>query len=80
MIVYLNKNLNDMTYLIREISKLIMFIVTWTLPVLLSRWNENNHFLWLFILSLVVTVGIFQHYEELEKVSNFESVEDGTDE
>lgn len=59
-----------MVHIIREVSKLLMFAITWTFPLLLSRWNENNEFLWFFILSLIITVGIFSHYEDLEEIDN----------
>lgn len=56
--------------IIREISKLCMFTIMWVFPLLLSRWNGNNNFLWFFILSIVVTVGVFSHYEDLEKIDD----------
>lgn len=45
-----------------------MFVVAWAFPLLLARWNDNNLFLWLFALSLIITVGIFSHYEILEEL------------
>lgn len=65
------KNLNRMIHIIRvirEVSKCIMFTILWTFPLLLTRWNGNNNFLWFFALSLIVTVGVFSHYEDLEKI------------
>lgn len=59
-----------MIHLIREISKLSMFTIIWLIPVQLSRWNNNNSFLWLFILSLIITLFVFFHYEDLEKNDN----------
>ncbi len=69
-----------MPHLIREISKLCMFIVTWAFPILLSQWNENNKFLWLFVLSVIVTGGVFSHYEELEKTDNLKDESNETNE
>lgn len=60
-----------MLYIIREISKLCMFTILWTFPLLLAYWNEDNDFLWFFALSLVATVGMFSHYEDLERFSNY---------
>lgn len=68
-----------MKSIIREISKLCMFVVAWALPLLLARWNENNLFLWLFVLSLIITVGIFSHYEILEELDRKDS-SDGSNE
>lgn len=70
----------NMKYIIREVGKLCMFVLIWGLPVLLSHLNENNNFLWFFILSLIVNVGMFQHYEDLEKLDNSITEEDKTDE
>lgn len=57
-----------------------MFIVTWAFPILLAHWNDNNRFLWFFILSVMVTLGIFSHYEELEKINNLKIDSNGTNE
>lgn len=62
-----------MIHIVREISKLCMFTILWTFPVLLARWTGNNNFLWFFILSVIVTVGVFSHYEDLEQIDNFNS-------
>lgn len=67
-----------MLYIIREISKLCMFVMLWGFPLLLVRWSGNYDFLWFFVLSLIVTVGVYSHYEDLEetdKKSNDESDE-----
>lgn len=72
-----------MIYIIREISKLSMFTILWLFPIFLARWNENNNYLWFFILSLIVTVGVFSHYEDLERLeshNHFNEEEDGTNE
>lgn len=65
-----------MLRIIREVSKLCMFIVLWLFPALLSRWNGDNNFLWFYVLSFVVTVGVFGHYENLEEIDNAENEED----
>lgn len=78
--MYQQKFENRMLYIIREISKLCMFTLLWAFPLLLTRWNGNNNFLWFFALSLIVTVGVFSHYEDLEKIDNCKSDNDGSDE
>ena len=76
-----NKKLkNYMVHIVREISKLCMFTILWGFPLLLVRWNGDNNFLWFFILSLIVTVGVFSHYEDLEKVDNLKDNNDESNE
>lgn len=75
-IFVLTKFENRMIHIIREISKLCMFTILWAFPVLLSRWNGNSHYLWFFALSVVATVGVFSHYENLEKIDNLNSDND----
>lgn len=60
-----------MLEIIRELCKFCMVALSWLFPVFLSRWNDNNGFLWFFILSFVLTVGIFSHYECLESVYRY---------
>ena len=69
-----------MLNVVREIGKLCMFAILWGFPVLLSRWNENNNFLWLFILSTIITVGVFSHYEDLEAIYKIEELNEDNDE
>ena len=69
-----------MIHIIREISKLCMFTILWAFPLMLTRWTGNYCFLWFFALSLIVTAGVFSHYEDLEKIDNFNSDNDGQDE
>lgn len=59
-----------MKMVIREVSKIVMFVVIWCIPVLIYRWTEKSGFLWLFIVSILVTVGIFSHFEDLEKIDH----------
>lgn len=55
-----------MIFIVRELSKLCMFVVLWTFPILLAKWSGNNLFLFLFALSIFGTAGVFDHYESLE--------------
>ena len=57
-----------------------MFLIMWGFPLLLTRWTGNSNFLWFFILSLIVTVGVFSHYEDLEKIDNLKDDNDGSNE
>lgn len=57
-----------------------MFLIMWGFPLLLTRWTGNSNFLWFFILSLIVTVGVFSHYEDLEKTDNLKDDNDGSNE
>lgn len=57
-----------MMNLIREISKLCMFAILWACPVILAYMFSRPAFLWLFILSIIGTIGVFSHYEDLEKI------------
>jgi len=52
----------------REISKLAMFIIIWGFPLYLSRTMEDNRYLWLLVLSFILNIGMFSHYEDLEKI------------
>lgn len=54
----------------REVIKLIMFTIAWAIPILSAKMFENTHFLWLFILSAIITVAVFSHYEDLEKLEH----------
>lgn len=66
--------------IIREISKLCMFTILWAFPLLLTRWSGNYNFLWFFVLSFIVTVGVFSHYEDLERTDKLNSIDDESDE
>lgn len=59
-----------MVRVVREICKLIMFTLLWAIPVLAAYWNHNNYFLFLFAVSIIATVGLFSHYEDLSKYEN----------
>lgn len=62
-----------MIYLIREISKLCMFTILWAFPIVLARMFDSSSYLWFFALSIVSTIGMFSHYEDLEKIDAFKS-------
>lgn len=66
--------------IVREISKLCMFTILWAFPLLLTYWSGNNNFLWFFILSFIVTVGVFSHYEDLERTDKLNRISDESDE
>lgn len=54
--------------IVREICKVIMFVILWGLPVLLSWMNNDNKYLWLFCVSVLGTIWLFNHYEDLERI------------
>lgn len=54
--------------LIREISKLVMFTILWAFPLWLSKDTGNYNYLWFLILSVIFTMVMFTHYEDLERV------------
>ena len=74
------KNSIDMVYLIREISKLCMFTILWAFPIALAHMFNSNYYLWFFILSLIVNVGMFSHYESLEKIDALKNIGNNTQE
>ena len=57
-----------MVHIFREISKTIINVVLWGIPVLLALKTDNYNFLWLFALSLIVMVGVQTHYEDLARI------------
>ena len=67
-----------MVYLIREISKLCMFTILWAFPIVLAYMFRSNYYLWFFLLSLIVNVGVFSHYESLEKVDALKNIGNNT--
>ena len=60
--------MNIIVGITREISKLAMFIVIWGFPLYLSRIMGDSHYLWFLALSFVLNVGLFSHYEDLERI------------
>ena len=67
--------------IVREIVKLIMFTIIWLIPVFLARWNSNNYYLWLFVVSALVTAGVFDHFEIIVYYESGNTDEDnGSDE
>ena len=66
----------------REITKLAMFIVIWGFPLYVSRIMEDSRYLWLLILSFILNIGLFDHYEDLERidrVNDLKKLQDGKD-
>lgn len=53
---------------IREFAKLIMFLALWTFPMYLARVTGHYEYLFFFIVSLLGTLMLFTHYEDLEKI------------
>lgn len=59
---------------VREIVKLCMFIVLWGFPILLALHFGSNLYLWFLVVSIIATVGMFSHFEDLEKIDKFSEV------
>lgn len=55
----------------RELSKLVMFTLIFGFPLYLARTTSNYGYLWFLILSFILLVGMFSHYEDLEKIDRF---------
>ena len=53
--------------IVREICKTIMFIVIWAMPFVLAHSFDKPIYLLFFIVSFLVSVGLFSHYEDLSK-------------
>ena len=64
-------------YIVRELSKLFMFMALWGLPFLLAKTFCSPAYLWFFALSLVATMFMFAHYETIARIENL--VEEDTD-
>ena len=54
-----------MVELFREIGKVCMFTLVWVFPIYLAQTNADSSYLWLFVISFILTFGIFGHYEDL---------------
>lgn len=57
-------------YIVRELSKLFMFIALWGLPFLLAKTFGRPAYLWFFALSFVATMSMFAHYETISRIEN----------
>ena len=60
--------------LIREISKLAMFVMLWAFPLWLSKDTGNYNYLWFLMLSVTFTMAMFTHYEDLERVDKLSDI------
>lgn len=47
---------------VREIVKLFMYVTIWAIPTATAFWFDKGAYLYLYIVSFIVTVGIFNHY------------------
>lgn len=83
MCMFATSNLDYMNVVIgvsREISKLAMFIVIWGFPLYVSRTMEDSRYLWLLVLSFILNVGMFSHYEVLERIDRINELKKLKDE
>lgn len=51
--------------IIRELAKVILIMFFWSFPIWMWRMSQNGSYLWLFILSFVLTCATFTHYESM---------------
>lgn len=58
---------NNLMRVVREVSKCVMFTAIWALPLVTSKLFDNPSWGWMWIVSFVVTLFIFGHFEDLEK-------------
>ncbi len=57
-------------YIVRELSKLFMFVALWGLPFLLVKIFGSPVYLWFFALSFIATMFMFAHYETIARIEN----------
>ena len=64
----------------KEICKTIMVLAAWAFPIVLAAKFDDLWMLFFFLVSAVLTSGIFTHYEELAKYdSAWESLYESED-
>lgn len=52
---------------LRELTKSLLIAFIWFLPIYVVRITGQNKFLWLFVMSFMIMMAIFNHYEDLNK-------------
>lgn len=62
--------------LVREAFKMVTVLSMWVFPVWLSVYNNNYTFMWFLLVSSVMTIGIYSHYERLNKIDGIVSMKD----
>ena len=67
--------------MLREISKLIIFVVAFAMPVIVARMFDSPGFLWLYGVSAMFVMALHNHYETLERIDIFrDNYKDDNDE
>ena len=67
--------------MLREISKLIIFVVAFAMPVIVARMFDSPGFLWLYGVSAMFVLALHNHYETLERIDIFrDNYKDDNDE
>lgn len=64
-----------MVHIFRELSKTIMFIFVWGLPIYMAATSGEMRYLWMLPFSMFAHVGIFSHYERIETQNPTENEE-----
>lgn len=65
--------------IIRELAKVILLVFYWAFPLYMWNTTGNGNFLWLFIVSFVLTCVTLVHYENVTAMGvphDFTSIED----
>ena len=62
---------NKTKNMLREISKLIIFVVAFAMPVTVARMFDSPGFLWLYGVSAMFVLALHNHYETLERIDIF---------
>lgn len=63
-------NFTIMIRFIREVTKTLIVLFIWGMPIYLVVQTGKTAYIILLLLSLIVNVGVFAHYEALEVMSN----------
>lgn len=64
----------------REVVKLAMFTFAWGFPLYLARIFDSRLYFWFFVLSFIITIMMFSHYEDLEKIDKINDLKKTEDE
>lgn len=57
-----------MLNILREITKTVLILLYWLFPIYIVKMLENPRYLWLFIVSFLLTTLTLVHYENLAGV------------
>lgn len=64
----------------QETIKLIIFVVVFSMPVVVARMFGSAGFLWLYFVSAVFLLISHNHYETLERINAFKDYNENNNE